>query len=392
MLALEHCRTWVADEIDITTIREDHKATALDCTFVGLGPKPRRRSAVPQLDIDRMVSTLKDEQGKDLLGKAALGPGTDWTIDVHQHYELLTQHISTTLCEPFRKTGKKKLKTYLSDSTWDLICHKQRLRQRMSQTAKACGHALLNVCFQVWKGSDPTELDQRQALHRANALAYAAFRKLGKQVTTAVRQDDSTFFEEIVQKTRQMDESNDSQGLWRQLRRVLPKYKNRRKQQPLALQGLQDEWIPHFSALEAGIPSTIEDLHQQCLNFQNSCEDSSYTSTTADLPTLLEIEKLMRSMAANKTPGVDGIPSEAYKLSSRYTAPLLHDLFLKVTLWGCEPLQGKGGNLIPIHKSGPTTEVRNYRGILLLNNASKLYHAWLRSKLLPLIQPYKPIG
>lgn len=61
-------------------------------------------------------------------------------------------------------------------------------------------------------------------------------------------------------------------------------------------------------------------------------------------------------------------------------------------MWGCEPLQGKGGNLIPIHKGGVTDDVRSYRGILLLNNASKLYHARLRLKLLQWVQPHKPIG
>lgn len=61
-------------------------------------------------------------------------------------------------------------------------------------------------------------------------------------------------------------------------------------------------------------------------------------------------------------------------------------------MWGCEPLQGKGGNLIPIHKGGVTDDVRSYRGILLLNNASKLYHAWLRLKVLQWVQPHKPIG
>ena len=114
-------------------------------------------------------------------------------------------------------------------------------------------------------------------------------------MTAAVRQDDSNYFEEIVQKTRQMDEGCDSQGLWRQLRKVLPKYKNKRKVQPLTFQGLQDEWIPHFSALEAGIPSSMEDLHRQCFNFQDSCGNPEEASTTADLPTLLEVEKLMRS-------------------------------------------------------------------------------------------------
>lgn len=88
-------------------------------------------------------------------------------------------------------------------------------------------------------------------------MAYEAFRQKGREVTAAVRQDDTKFFESLAQQTRHMDESSDSQGLWKQLRKVLPKNKARRKNQPLTLQGLQDDWIPHFSALEAGVLTTV---------------------------------------------------------------------------------------------------------------------------------------
>lgn len=153
-------------------------------------------------------------------------------------------------------------------------------------------------------------------------MAYEAFRQKGREVTAAVRQDDTKFFESLAQQTRHMDESSDSQGLWKQLRKVLPKNKARRKNQPLTLQGLQDDWIQHFSALEAGVLTTVDDLQQQCNTFQANGE-IGFQVLPRWLPTLLEVENLMRSMAANKSPGIDGIPSEVFKLSARFTAPIL---------------------------------------------------------------------
>lgn len=56
--------------------------------------------------------------------------------------------------------------------------------------------------------------------------------------------------------------------------------------------------------------------------------------------------------------------------------------YLKTYTWECEPLQNKGGWMIPIFKSGDHMLARNYRGIMMLNTLSKGFHAWTRKRLM----------
>ena len=109
------------------------------------------------------------------------------------------------------------------------------------------------------------------------------------------------------------------------------------------------------------------------------------------MPTLAEVEHELRCVAYNKAVGIDGIPGEALKVAAPFLAPLYHDLLMKTVITSQEPVQNKGGLLVPIHKGGSVADVKNFRGILLMN-VGKLLHAWLRKKILSLLQPAKPSG
>ena len=392
-LQVTECRTWVAEEIDIATVREDHSAVAITFAFHALGPAQPREKRRQQIDISQMVSQLNATTGAPLLSQAGNALTVDWTTGVHEHYDRLVHHMNNTLCQPFRKQKKQPIKKHLSSNTWDLICSKQKARMLMKQTANECDLLLLRFCFGAWKGVPNAEIYwmELRTAKRQHALAWGRFGHLGNAVTKAVRSDDAAFFDDLAATTQHIDESGDCRALWRDLRRVLPKYRLRRKVQPLQLQPLQEQWIPHFCQLEAGVPSSFPKITANCVEQQLQRGKPEHL-TLADLPTLTEIEAELRKVASNKATGPDEIPGEALKLAAPFVAPLYHDLYLKMVMMNQEPVQNKGGMLVPIHKGGTVDEVAHFRGILLLNVGGKVFHAWLRKKILAQLQPEKPQG
>lgn len=58
-----------------------------------------------------------------------------------------------------------------------------------------------------------------------------------------------------------------------------------------------------------------------------------------------------------------------------------------------EPIWYKGGLICPIYKAkGPLDDPASYRGVVLLDIFGKKFHAWLRGRLLPVLQGRRTPG
>ena len=159
--------------------------------------------------------------------------------------------------------------------------------------------------------------------------------------------------------------------LWRVVRRSLPKFQKRRLSvQPAQLEQLEDQWLPHYAELEAGIPITPGQLVQDCA-FEQALRriDAPLHLRLADLPCLTQLERAFRSCSAGKATGFDPLPSA-----------LSHDLALKEFVWQCEPMQDKGGPAAFIPKILHPHTAKQFRGILLLPSVGKRTRAILRSQ------------
>lgn len=166
--------------------------------------------------------------------------------------------------------------------------------------------------------------------------------------------------------------------LWRVVRRSLPKFQQRRLSVQLAqLEQLEDQWLPHYAELEAGIPITPGQLVQDCA-FEQALRriDAPLHLRLADLPCLTQLERAFRSCSAGKATGFDPLPSPAP------LAALYHDLALKEFVWQCEPMQDKGGPVALIPKTLHPHTAKQFREILLLPSVGKRTHAILRSQIM----------
>ena len=109
---------------------------------------------------------------------------------------------------------------------------------------------------------------------------------------------------------------------------------------------------------------------------------SQRTFEATDLPSLFQLEDVLRQTQANKATGFDLLPSILFRQHAPELASVFFPLLLKIFLWQQEPIAGKGGRLAVIHKKGSPYVAQNYRGIMLLPTFTKRVHALLRGQIM----------
>ena len=95
-----------------------------------------------------------------------------------------------------------------------------------------------------------------------------------------------------------------------------------------------------------------------------------------------EIDASVRQTKIGKAPGLDGLPSEFWKLKKMKKS--LH-IFCNATYNGNRPKEWGISGLTPIPKKGDLKKTDNYRGISLTQVASKIYNRCLLNRIRPVI-------
>jgi len=89
--------------------------------------------------------------------------------------------------------------------------------------------------------------------------------------------------------------------------------------------------------------------------------------------TIPQVRKELAKLNTSKAPGPDGVPSRVLKDCAAELAPSLTLLFNKSLTLGKFPQEWKKANVVPVHKKGSKTDVKNYRPISLLPVVSKVF-------------------
>ena len=105
-----------------------------------------------------------------------------------------------------------------------------------------------------------------------------------------------------------------------------------------------------------------------------------------------EVQKVVKNLKTQKSPGVDGLISEVFQSSIDILCPLLVKIFNVVFSTGCYPKSWSEGAITPIFKKGDTHDVNNYRVITLINILSKTYSHILYNRLLTWAEEYEKIN
>ena len=388
---LQDCRAFIEKEVDISLTREDHQPPAVAISWTATtspeGHQPRRNR---NYDVSALRYDLSGENHSVIMDSLQQDlRSVPWSFDVHTHTEILQRSMQQWMTKWYSKRRKHPKRPHMSPATWNLVMEKQQIRKELFQ-AKADGQRrLLRGCFNCW--ANKTVEDDLEAFSDACAVALKikSFQTLGRRVTAALRQDDRNYFAALAQQVGDNDSPGKCNQIWQSIKWMLPKARGRRGNNPLLMETLDNQWIPHFAKLEAGVPTTATTLVGQCTARQQAGETSDLPQL-ADLPTRFEIEQILLRLQANKAAGPDGLPGDLYRAAAPILAAPLHDIICKTVCWNAEAVQNKGGVMYPIHKKGSQQCAENYRGIMLLNVSSKILHSWVRSRLINRLDQIRP--
>ena len=137
------------------------------------------------------------------------------------------------------------------------------------------------------------------------------------------------------------------------------------------------QWYDHFKSLLFS--------ENQNLGPQNEDDAEVHADNTDDILneeiTIEEIISTIKSLKTGKSAGLDMISAEFYKNTATDIAPILKDVFNRILDSGVCPKSFGEAILCPLHKSGPTSDPNNFRGISLVNTMYKIFSSILNKRL-----------
>ena len=395
-LHYDSIQTWVDEDVDISTQRIDHLPVICHIVLKAFRPavKLAPRSGLRAMGSDQsFCRALHDPEHFHALRDGIHLP--PWHADPHCTADALASQTRQTIQRICPSSRRQPRKTHLSEATWHLICVKKSLFKQLRALKRTRIFTILQVLFRAWR--HPHTADDARTWMKLNDHAYAMtmckLKKVTFQVTAAVRDEDAKHYMMLAERAARTYTVEGLTALWRQIKAVLPKHRLRRSVQRY---DLGEAMLQHFEQLEAGTTFPVQEIRKRCLsrNASNVAKQPPVTYVDlSELPTLAETEDLCLRQSPNKAPGHDGLSSNVCRYGAAALSPHLHGVMLKAFLSAMEPCRYKGGFLVPIWKQkGPQTQAASYRGILLSESYGKVYHAWLRRRLLPTMLQRRALG
>jgi len=385
-------QTWVAEQIDLCGVREDHTAVIGRLQFTkDITSQSRRRPPPPRIDRQELVHQLMQPEIRQQLADTL--QDAPWTLDPHQSADWLAMQTAHALARIVPRAARWRRKRHISAELWQKVDEKRAAFRQLQSMKRTWRTTCLQLIFTAWKSGQ--SLIDRDEINISGWLrlfdhAYAQsqssqqYQKLTAHVTVHMRKEDTAFYQRIAQEAGHAYTKEGLTALWKQIKAVLPK--NRMKQFQ-ARYDIGEQLQQHFAELEAGCLMPDEKAQQQCIDRNNRDLEANlmpHFIELHELPTLVEIEDLCLKQRPHRAAGLDGLPPEVCRHAAVVLAPFLHSVIMKAFLSGVEPFRYKGGLLVPIWKQkGSRQSPDTYRGILLADVFGKILHAWARKRLLP---------
>ena len=131
----------------------------------------------------------------------------------------------------------------------------------------------------------------------------------------------------------------------------------------MKLEILKGQWVPYFQKLEICEVRTPEEIITKCHDRQISMPLVQCSFGLEDLPSLIEVEDVLRQSQPDRATGLDPLPSGLFRCHAVDLATIYFPVVLKMCLWQCEPITSKGVIIAVIFKKGSGLEAARYRGL-----------------------------
>ena len=221
--------------------------------------------------------------------------------------------------------------------------------------------------------------DKYDKLHKfqstGNEKDLSEYLKARKSFKSICRIKKTDFNEKKANELVKMFANSNSKVFWGELKSIINS-----KSKTINTSIHPAQWLTHFESLlkeniNTGV--TNDNFWQTDNRNYNESED-----TLLNGPILHEeIIAGLKHLKNGKSAGCDGISSEFYKINNPVLINIIHAIFNKLFESGFYPVQWSKCMIVPLYKKGDMRDVKNYRGISLLNVMSKIFSYILNTRL-----------
>ena len=263
------------------------------------------------------------------------------SVDLDAQWNSTRDMFLSTCKETLGKKDTRR-KPWISDDTWSTIERRREKKER--------------------RNTSTTEESKRRADQE-----YA---EAEREVKRSTRRDKRRYVEELAEKAEEAAEMRNTRELYRLTKQIAGKknscdapVKDKRGKVLTSEDSQLKRWAEHFKeVLNRPAPTERADIPEA------ACDPAVKT----DPPSRQEIRDAVKKLKANKAPGPDGIPPEAFKADINTTVEALLKVFSIIWEKEAIPTEWKTGHLVKLPKKGDLGNCGNWRGITLLAMASKV--------------------
>jgi len=326
-----------------------------------------------------------------------------WNTDVESHLIGINDHLHGQLRRHCPRLKKGPQRPYIDAEIWRRRQLKLDHKAQLRNIRHLLRRETLARIFAAWKG--PTTWQQDQSFCFGTTLRIGilkhglGFRRQAAVLKDQIYQNKNVALQEVLSQFHSNTAASEIQQQLRPFMGTSSKLKQGMAPLPLVKDAhgkpctshtaSLHRWIEFFSEMEGG--ERVDEITQRKLwrtnlkNLRSFILDIHIT----EMPTLAELEQTCRQVAAGKASGMDKIPSELLRYCPKEVARQLYSLLLKIAVQGQEPLEHKGGYLIPIWKGKLSKDCcQAFRSILISSMVGKTLHKSLRNKQTSLYQSY----
>lgn len=236
----------------------------------------------------------------------------------------------------------------------------------------------------------------KNKLNNPNEINKYKWRKYRNLVTKLIRKRETEYYKSIL-----ADKNKKNRALWDTFGNILSTKKcSKRKIDKLTIneQEVTDETLitEEMNNFFSNIGKNLSNKLNQ--NLPDNNNNSTYQAYMDEAQTQSfylfktnesEVEKLLEKIKSEKSPGYDELSPKFIKLCTPLLSPILTKLFNLMTIIGTYPQEFKLAKVIPIHKSGDTTSINNYRPISILSCLNMLFEKLLYRRIYKYLVKYK---
>ncbi|CAE7889137.1 hypothetical protein AK812_SmicGene17289 [Symbiodinium microadriaticum] len=392
-------------------VSQDHKPVLLRVGLLAKASAGQRRKGVFRRQALRPEPDAFSPVYVEALAQLPACPQLSWDAHVDGRYTALVE-AWTQAGQALRKDADAKpQQEYIQPATMSMVYARRGLREfirmenaELKRRRLLLGFAaFLHQCRGTTFSTDAvsTYSGWITSTHRRIASALRMVRCVGFHLRQAIRTDRAVYLEGLVHSITLAD-VKDPKHLFRAVRKAFPSAASKRRQAFTPLPAVMDEqgilapdvpsqrdlWRAHFAGLEAGeklepgqYAAAFQD--QRCANpEQQTCFDLSI------VPTLTSVEQSILSLKRGKACGQDGLTAELLRNSTSLSARALLPVFVKSILGAQEPIEYRGGALMPLAKKASSAfACAKFRAILLSCVPSKMLHKHVRTCLSAHLSP-----